>query len=361
MELIEEISALSSKIKQQAESITTEEATKNAFVMPFIHKILGYDVFNPQEVIPEFTADVGTKKGEKVDYAILKDGEIKILIEAKKIGEQLSLNHASQLYRYFSVTNARVAVLTNGRIYKFYTDLEAPNKMDEKPFIELDLCDVDDYTIPEIKKLTKSFFDIESIVSSAEELKYLGQIKRMMATQFNNPDDDFVRYFASNVYSGILTQKVRDQFAILTKKALQQFLNDRINERLKTALDNSEEPTRTEKNNEETKIDDNKDNDIVTTNEEIEGFHIIRAICRSVIDIKRIYQRDTKSYFGVLIDDNNRKPICRLHFNRQQKYIGLFNTNKEETRYPLHEIDDIFKYSDQLIETAKLYLSTNER
>ena len=114
MSFEERLASLAAKIRQQKDAIQTEEATKNAFVMPFIQTVLGYDVFNPLEVIPEFISDVGTKKGEKVDYAIIKDGQIQILIEAKKIGEPLNINHASQLFRYFHVTTARISILTNG-------------------------------------------------------------------------------------------------------------------------------------------------------------------------------------------------------------------------------------------------------
>lgn len=156
MDFNERLNALSSKIKEQINSIVTEEATKNAFVMPFIHNVLGYDVFDPREVTPEFVCDVGTKKGEKIDYAIMKNNEVQILIECKKIGEPLNINHASQLFRYFHVTNARISILTNGQIYKFFTDLDAPNKMDEKPFLEVDLLEIDENIIPELNKLTKS-------------------------------------------------------------------------------------------------------------------------------------------------------------------------------------------------------------
>lgn len=171
MEFEEKLASLAAKIRQQKSAIQTEEATKTAFVMPFIQSVLGYDVFNPLEVVPEFTSDIGTKKGEKVDYAILKEGEIQILIESKKVGEPLNINHASQLFRYFHVTNARISILTNGQVYKFFTDLDAPNKMDEKPFLELDLLDIDDHAIPELQKLTKSAFDVESIINAAGELK----------------------------------------------------------------------------------------------------------------------------------------------------------------------------------------------
>lgn len=171
MEFEDKLATLAAKVEQQKNAIQTEEATKTAFIMPFIQAVLGYDVFDPTEVVPEFTADVGTKKGEKVDYAICKDGQVQILIECKKLGDNLNINHAAQLYRYFSVTSARIAILTNGQVYKFFTDLDAPNKMDEKPFLVLDLLDIDDHAVPELKKLTKPAFDVESIINAAGELK----------------------------------------------------------------------------------------------------------------------------------------------------------------------------------------------
>ncbi|HDX4050093.1 TPA: type I restriction enzyme HsdR N-terminal domain-containing protein [Enterobacter soli] len=357
MEFTERLNSLSNKIKQQIEVINTEEATKTAFVMPFIHNVLGYDVFDPSEVTPEFVCDVGTKKGEKIDYAIMKDNDVQILIECKKIGEPLNVNHASQLFRYFHVTNARISILTNGQNYKFFTDLDAPNKMDEKPFLEIDLLDIDDNVIPELKKLTKSSFDLESIINAAGELKYVSQIKKILHSQLNNPEDDFVKFFASRVYDGILTQKVRDSFLNLTKKAATQYVNDQVNERLKSAITGItpsvvEAPVESQKTEEE---DQKDESDVVTTLEELEGYHIVKAITRAVLDAPRITHRDTKSYFGILVDDNNRKPLCRLHFNRSQKYIGLFDLEKNETRHPIASIDDIYSFADILKATAELY------
>ena len=360
MEFFEKLNSLSAKIRQQAAAIKTEEATKNAFVMPFINTVLGYDVFDPREVTPEFVCDVGTKKGEKIDYAILKDGEVQILIECKKIGEPLNVNHASQLFRYFHVTNARISILTNGQVYKFFTDLDAPNKMDEKPFLELDLLDIDEHAVPELIKLTKSAFDVDSIVNAAGELKYVSQIKKEIASQFSKPDDDFVKFFASRVYEGMITQKVREQFAELTRKAVAQFLSDQINDRLKSAMSGALQPsytaaapTSSEALTEQ--LDEPADDKVMTTLEELEGYHIVKAIVRSVVDAKRIIQRDTQSYFGILLDDNNRKPICRLHFNRMQKYIGIFDQEKTETRHPISSLDEIYDFSDQLKTTTGFY------
>ena len=305
MEFEEKLAGLAAKIRQQSAAIQTEEATKNAFIMPFIQSILGYDVFNPLEVVPEFTSDIGTKKGEKVDYAILKDGAIQILIESKKIGEPLNINHAGQLFRYFHVTSARISILTNGQVYKFFTDLDAPNKMDEKPFLELDLLNIDDHAIPELQKLTKSAFDVDSIISAAGELKYVGQIKRILAAQFNEPDDDFVRLFASRIYEGVITQKVREQFGHLTRKATAQFLGDQINERLKSAISGSNQPVIISQPvasspSPEAELPSAEEKDlIVTTEEETEGYNIVKAIVRTEVDSKRVVARDTQSYFGI--------------------------------------------------------------
>lgn len=362
MEIAERLSSLAAKVKQQKASIATEEATKNAFVMPFISLVLGYDVFNPQEVVPEFTADVGTKKGEKIDYAIVKGGEVQILIEAKSVGSPLSLNHASQLFRYFATTNARIAVLTNGEQYHFFTDLERPNRMDDKPFLQLDLSDLDSSLIPEVAKLTKEVFDLDSVISAAEELKYIGELKRVLAAQFREPDDDWVRALTVRVYEGSFTQKVREQFTGLVRKATKQFLSDQVNSRLKTALGSQAygevtSPLTGEEAAEES-IEEavpSGERGIETTLDELEGFQIVRAIACSEAAPGRIHHRDTKSYFGVLLDDNNRKPIARLHFNTGQKYIGLFDDKKNETRHAIDTLDEIYQHADQIRATVHYY------
>lgn len=358
MDFIERLQALSKKISQVSDNLATEEATKNALVMPFLHSVLGYDVFDPNEVVPEFTADTGTKKGEKVDYALIKDGAVQILIECKKYSEPLSTKHANQLFRYFSVTNARIAILTNGAQYQFYTDLDAPNKMDEKPFLTLDLEDLDEHVVPEIKKLTKSSFDVDSVVDAAGELKYLNQIKKVLSEQFKDPEEDFVKFFTSKVYDGVQTAKVKSQFLEITTKALKQFLNDSINARLKSAIGGEVKDSvkiDVPEIQEEVAEDVSDKPKVQTTDEEVEGFNIVKAILRQKVEVQRVFSRDTQSYFGILLDDNNRKPICRLWFNTKQKYIGIFDESKTEIRHPIESVDDIFNFSEQLQNTLALY------
>ncbi|WP_203563957.1 hypothetical protein [Deefgea sp. CFH1-16] len=144
----------------------------------------------------------------------------------------------------------------------------------------------------------------------------------------------------------------------MTKKALTQFLNDQVNDRLKSAMSGVATPSYVDLpviENPTDSIEEKIESLIVTTQEELEGFHIVKSILRTIIDSKRIIQRDTQSYFGVLLDDNNRKPLCRLHFNRNQKYIGIFDSEKNETRYSIESLDDIYTHSDKLISTVKIY------
>jgi predicted type IV restriction endonuclease len=348
MDLIDRIKDIASRIPKLMEHIQIEEATKNALIMPFISS-LGYDVFNPLEVIPEFTADIGTKKGEKVDYAIKKNDAIIILVECKWSGADLHKDNADQLSRYFSVTEARFAILTNGIDYKFYSDIDQPNIMDSKSFFEFNILHFEDHQINELKKFTKSAFSLDDILATASTLKYAGAIKKVLEEELRNPSESFVRFFASQVYDGRLTQSVIEQFTNIVKEARSQFINERINERLKSAL-SVDEPASTSTSVEEMEpVDDGplEKKGIVTTQDEIDGYNIVKAILREVIDVKRIAMRDTKSYFGILLDDNNRKPVCRLHFNHTQYYLGVF-TDKNEERIEIDCIDDLFKHADRI-------------
>jgi hypothetical protein len=363
MDFIDQIRELSARIPKQLPHIQTEEATKNALVMPFI-SALGYNVFDPTEVTPELHADVGLKKGEKVDYAVLRDGKPIILFECKDHRADLSKEHASQLYRYFSVTEARFSVLTNGIVYWFYTDLDAPNKMDAKPFFEFNLLDIKEQDVEELKRFSKSAFDLNGILTTASELKYLREIKRIMADQLQAPSEEFVKFFASQVYSGKMTQAVREKFTQMTRKALMQFINDQINERLKTALASDpvsiaeKPPELPAVRNGTNGAEPPSGNGVVTTEEETEAFYIIRAILREMVPVKRIVLRDVQSYCGILLDDNNRKPICRLWFNTAQKYIGFFDTaadNTKEERVPITHIDDVYKHAERFKATLARY------
>ncbi|MET0356756.1 MAG: type I restriction endonuclease, partial [Cellvibrio sp.] len=337
-----------------------EEATKNSMVMPFI-QILGYNVFDPLEVTPELISDIGTKKGEKVDYAILKDGQPIILFECKKAGADLHINHAGQLFRYFHVTAARFGVLTNGLIYKFFTDLEQPNKMDEKPFFEFNILEFKDRDVDELKKFAKAAFNLDTILTTANDLKYTRAIQNKLNEWVINPPEEFVKLVSSELLGAKrFTPVIKDQFTLIVRRAFDQLIGERINERLKGAMTPELKPV-TEQPIVMVPEVSSSEPLIVTTAEEIEGFHTVRAILRSHVNPKRIVMRDAQSYCAILLDDNNRKPICRLRFNNLQNLrISLFNDKKEDVQYPLENIDDIFNYADQLKATLASYESASK-
>jgi predicted type IV restriction endonuclease len=357
MDFKDQIKQLGERVLRLKDQIKTEEATKNAFIMPFI-QALGYDIFNPLEVIPEFTADIGIKKGEKVDYAIMKEDQPIILIECKWWGEDLSV-HNSQLFRYFHTTKSKFGLLTNGIQFRFYTDLMDTNKMDEKPFLEFDFTNMKEQTIIELKKFHKSYFDLTSIVNSASELKYSNEIKGILANELTEPTPNFVKFFVSQVYSGKATEKVMTQFTEIVKKSLNQFISDIISDRLKAALANEsvKEAEQAKSIEEPTKEDENK---IVTTEEEMEGFFIVKSILRVKFDSKRIFYRDFQNFFSILLDDTIRQTICRLWFNGEKKYLGIIDETKKETKYEIGKLDDIYKYSEQLIKVTERLMKSEK-
>lgn len=353
MELQNQLKTLADKIIKLKSKIETEESTKHAFVLPFIN-ILGYDSFNPTEVIPEFTADLGLKKGEKVDYAIFQNDIPILIVECKNWKESLD-NHNSQLFRYFHVTKTRFALLTNGIQYRFYTDLEHANKMDEKPFLEFDVTKLKENDVHEIGKFHKSKFDIEKIVDNASALKYTKEIKKVLSIEFTDPSRDLVKLLTNKVYSGRQTEKIVEEFTELIKVAFSQTVSEKVNDRLNSALNKEAEKQQQEII--EVEEDESK---VITTEEELEGFRIVVAILRRKLSVNRIVHRDTQSYFGILLDDNNRKPLCRLHLNGGTKYIGLFDEDKNERREKIDSIDDIYKFEKELLNVIDLYNITND-
>lgn len=352
MDLIERLSGLATKIEKQKNTIYTEEATKTSFIMPFIRE-LGYDVFDANEVIPEFTADVGIKKGEKVDYAISIENEIVMLVECKMIGSKLDAKNESQLLRYFHTTKARIGVLTDGLVYKFYTDLEEPNKMDYKPFLEFALNQLDESTIQEIKKFSKQTFDIEKILISASELKFAKAIKVYINDQMLNPSDEFIQFILKNIYLGRITAQVKEQLTPVLKRAFVQLINDKVNDRLKSAMVSST-------HEEEITIPDNEaqpdEAKVITTEEEIEGFYAIKSMLVGIVDLERVFHRDTQSYFGILLDDNNRKAVARLYLNGNKKYLAVFNADKKEEKLPISGVNDLFTYREKIIASCQNHL-----
>lgn len=354
MDYIDQLKQFSARVEQLSKVIATEEATKNALILPFF-QMLGYDVFNPMEFVPEYTADVGIKKGEKVDYAIVLDGVPAILIEAKWCGEPLE-NHDSQLFRYFATSEAKIAILTNGIIYRFYTDLDEPNRMDLTPFMEFNVLDMKDNLVPELKRFQRSTLDVNNIFSAASDLKYMTAVKQLIARQAANPDDNFLSYVIKEVYSGRKTAQVIDKFKAIVKRAFSQYVNDLMNERFKSVLTpkDEEEPKQTAQVE---SVEDADEPSIVTTQDELEAYVIIKTLLHDVVETKRITYKDTRSYFGVLFDGKATKWICRLQLDGKKKSIAIQDpTTDEIARHYITSNDEICQYRDELVQSVQAYL-----
>lgn len=364
MDLIDHLRVISNRIPKIKEHLKTEEATKTSLIMPFLQS-LGYDVFDPTEVVPEFTADVGTKKGEKVDYAVMKGGQPIMLIECKAANMALTAEHTSQLYRYYSVTPARIGILTNGLLYQFFADLDEPNKMDAKPFLEFDMLDLNPATVEAIKSFGRTLFDPEKIVTTAAEMRYTREIKRTFEEQLKEPDTELVKFFGARVFPGRMTQGNIDYLRRLIKSALNQVITDRIHARLRSALADEEAIAAGQEPPSAiaaaaAAAEDAKDkvSKVVTTQDELDAYTVVQEIAAELVDKKRIAIRDAVRYCSVLFDDSNRRPIVRLYFNNlANKKVAFIDKDKNEEMVAIAEIADIRKHADKIKALISYYLT----
>jgi len=352
MDFLEEIKAFTNQIEARINVCQTEEATKMSLIVPFF-QILGYDVFNPAEFCPEFTADVGIKKGEKVDYAIMENGNPVVLIECKWCGEKLD-KYGSQLFRYFSTTTAKFGILTNGVNYKFYTDLEEANKMDLVPFLEIDLKNIKENQLAELRKFCKSNFDSDRIFSTAEELKYSSLIKQLLTNELDDPSESFIRYILNNIYDGVKTQKALEKFSPIIKKSFIAFVNEIVNQKISSAL-TTESDVKEEVAED---VEDIVESKIITTQEELDAFYIVRAILSEFVPTDDIIYKDTERYFGIFYK-NLRQTLCRLYMNTKNKSLMIPDKDKTYAKYELGAVSDIFKYKEQLISSLNLLKNDN--
>lgn len=356
MDFNDKIKQFSERINKIKDTVATEEATKMSLIVP-LFQILGYDVFNPLEFCPEYTADVGIKKGEKVDYAILEDGNPTILIECKSCAESLD-RHSSQLFRYFGTTTAKFGILTNGVIYRFYTDLEEANKMDLTPFLEIDMCNIKEASMVQLRKFCKDSFDCDKIFSTAEELKYSSLIKSVLTAEYESPSETFVKFMLNKIYDGQKNQKVIEKFTPVIKKAFSTFVNELVNDKISAALTTSE--TSAESTNaepEEDVITEESASKIVTTETEIEAFYIVRGMLAGMLPVEDITYKDTESYFAILYKGNIKKTICRVNLDKKNKQLFIPMEDKKYEKIYIKSLNNLYLYRDRLIEVINRYIN----
>lgn len=347
-EFATKLKKISEQVVQFANKLNTEEATKNALIMPFF-AALNYNVFDPTEFVPEFTADFGSKKGERVDYAIILNDEVQILIETKEQNDDLS-KRDSQLFRYFTATKAKFGILTNGDTYKFYTDLESQNVMDKTPFLTIKLSEIKDSQIAELFKFAKENFNVENITNSASDLKYVGLVKDYFNKEIQSPDDEFVRLILTDIYDGMKTQTVIDSFKPVIQKGFSQIISEAVNDKLSNALDRTIDESTTDDDQPSLKKDDDG---IVTTPQELESYTVTKVVLKDIIEPNRVFYRDNRSYFNVLVDDSNRKWVIRIYFNKSRHFFILHDDDNTEIDFD--DPTDIYNYADQINAVAEQY------
>ena len=359
MDFKDQITQLAERISKQKDVIQTEEATKNAFIMPMI-AVLGYDVFNPFEVVPEMDCDL-TRKGDRIDYAIKKDNATILLIECKHCGQNLDL-HNTQLAKYYAASNARFGILTNGIEYRFYADLDKINIMDKNPFLIVNMLNLSDNVIEQLKKFHKSYYNESDILSTAQELQITIQIKDLLIRNFQNPGEDFTRYFIRCLNDGKSTAKQVELYKPILKKSIASVINDIISDRLNVTIKNEgqeqqdKESSITSDTNHTTYgvVYSDAENGIATTQEEIDAYNIIRSILHKYISDDKIPYKDFKSYFAIGIENPSYWWICRLAFGQRNKSIYFpAEGYKSQTKVNIDTIDDIFKYADKIEQCFK--------
>ena len=227
--------------------------------------------------------------------------------------------------------------------------------MDQTPFLEIDLEHLKKSNIEKLENFTKQNFNPEAIEESINELKYKHDIKEILLTELANPGDELTRVLTKEVYDGVVTQNVIKQFRKIIKQELQQIIQEKIDNTLQNAIEDNEHKGITEE-----PIGQGKK--ILTTPEEIEAYHIIKSIASEVTEPDNITIRDKQSYCGILYQDNNHYPICRLHFNNPDKLtISLFDKNTSikgkatEDKYVIQGITDLYGFKEQIQNTIRIY------
>lgn len=340
MDFENQINSIIETIGERKALVNTEEATKMTFIMPFL-KALGYDVFNPSIVVPEYTADIGIKKGEKVDYAIFKDGKPFILIEAKNHTENLD-NHNNQLIRYFNTNpNIKFAILTNGIEYRFFTDIEQKNLMDKTPFLVINLEKLKPRDIKDLKRFICTDLNLDEILNIAIEKKYYRNIQDIFKNEIENPSDEFTSFFAKQITEKRMTNAVLEEFRNYIKKSFKEIINDLAYDKI-TNIKNNLQAVNDDEDEEE--IDSNKE--IVTTEEELQSFYIVKSILAETdTNLDDITYKDTLSYFSILYQNKVTKWICRLYFNNSKKFI----TFPDGTSQNIEKLEDIYKFKENIL------------
>ena len=325
----ERIASHAEHVKKVAHICTTEETTKQALILPLLD-ILGFSAFDPNKVRAEYQADFpGAKSGERVDYALFCNGAPVMFIEAKSYTENLS-NHCPQLSRYFNATpEIAICAITNGREWRFFTDLSNKNIMDSEPFLTVDVTMLNENDMAQLYQFRHDKFQPDALRSLAEESIYLTAFTESITESLKEVDLDFVRYVAGRAnIQRQFTQRYLESIRHIVKQAVQNTVSSMVVSGL-SAPKVQEEAAPIEKEQEDPTepIIDPENNKIVTTYAERRLFDLVKSI---LPDDASIEAKDTESYFGVLVDGKSNRWILRYFDNKQRPSV-IFPIELEES------------------------------
>lgn len=329
------ISAHAQHVLRVGEHCTTEETTKQALILPLLD-ILGFSAYDPTKVRAEYTADLaGVKNGERVDYALFCQSIPVIFIEAKAYNENLN-NHAPQLMRYFNASpEVEFAVITNGREWRFFTDLKNKNVMDDKPFLTINFEKLDPTKITKLSRFCHDNFQADTLRVLAEESAYLSLFTKTISSSLKEVDPDFVRFVASHSNIGRqLTQKFIENVTPLVKQAVEKAVSDMVVSGLSnTPINNasiteSNPPQESSENDEVGDIIDPINSKIITTINEQEAFNYTMILLG---EDEPLEWKDTESYFSVLYQGKTNRWIYR-YYDKNRPYITVPIELTEEHR-----------------------------
>lgn len=315
-------------VKKVGALCATEETTKQALILPLLD-ILGFSAFDPSKVRAEYQADFsGNKAGERVDYALFCSSKPVMFIEAKSFKESLN-NHCPQLSRYFNATpEVAICAITNGKEWRFFTDLSDKNIMDKEPFLVIDMLSINSTDIDQLYRFRHDQFQPEEIRNLAEESIYLTAFTDTITESLKDVDLDFVRYVASRTnIQKVMTQRFLESIRHIVKQAVQNTVSSMVVSGLSTPKQPTEKMPQEAKSDPTAPIIDPENERIITTYEERRLFEIVQSILPDNADIE---QKDTESYFNILAGGKTNRWILRF-FGDKKKPSVIFPIELEES------------------------------
>ncbi|MBD2100204.1 type I restriction endonuclease [Leptolyngbya sp. FACHB-261] len=351
MGFTEDVAKLSEQVHKRSEQVVGEESTKMALIIPFL-STLGYDVYDPTEVMPEYIADFAVKKAgqfEKVDYALSISGTVVMLVEAKARGQKAEA-HDGQLSRYFNGLPAtKVAIVTNGVEYRFFTDLRDKNIMDKEPFFGFNILNYSSKDIESLKLFHHDNFDAETIGRQAEEMVYVESMTELVGNQLRSPSESFMRFLLGELgIEGRITTKVLGKFEPIIKKSIQSSLVAMMTRSISqeiahpVELDKPAHHAMLEEIAEE-EIEPTSDGpQVETTAEELEAFEKVKAVAlTSKAYNLEVKHKDVVSYFGVNVGKSSWW-FLRFYLSPKKKsFITRLSLDEVKSLAPDAEVQEV--------------------